>query len=154
MKPAITRGSLTAARRLNLPVIERLESRTFLAASAVAVAAPPHAKPTFAISDIFGAGAGFPIWQAGQPVLPASAGPSSASNTTPSVTTPSPTGNGTLLGTATVVGGPAIFSLLPVLPPDDLAAAIVGMLDPSNAGGAGNFNSPDGAVGSRLRNAE
>lgn len=139
MKPAIAMGSLSAARRLTLPIIERLESRTFLAASAAAVAAAPHAKPTFPISDIFGAGAGFPIWQAGQPVLPASAGPSSASNTASSFTASSPTGNGTLLGSATVTGGPAIFSLLPVLPPDDLAAAIVGMLDPSNAVASTHF---------------
>jgi hypothetical protein len=150
MKPANARGNLSATRPLTIPVIERLESRTLLAAAVVATKPPPP-KPAFAISDIFGAAAGFPIWQSGQPVLPASAGPANASTSTTSLaaSSQSGTGNGTLLGSATVIGGPAIFSLLPMLPPDDLAAAIVGMVDPSNASRAAIFNS---GVGSNTSN--
>jgi hypothetical protein len=132
-----------------VPVIERLESRTLLSATAHPAATPAaiHAKTNFAISDILGAAA-MAIWQNGQAVLPGTGGPvSSSASASPSVASPAAgTANGTLLGTATL-GAPAIFSLLPVLPPDGLAAAIVGMIDPSHSSNVGVFNSNYGTIG-------
>jgi hypothetical protein len=151
MKPAIVKARSPAFSRRTIPVIERLETRTLLsvATHAAAVGVPSQVKARFPISDIFGAAAGIPIWQNGQPVLPGSAGPANSSAVaTSSVASPlTGTGNGTLLGSATVPGGSSIFSLLPVLPPDGLAALIVGMLDPSNSTSAAIFNTSYGGLG-------
>lgn len=163
MRPATINGRSPAFTRRTIPVIERLETRTLLSATAAAVAHPAavpaavHAKATFPISDIFGAGAGIAIWQNGQPILPGSAGSASSAAIFPSSTasTLSGTTNGTLLGTATVPGGPSIFSLLPILPPDGLAAEVLGMIDLSNGTSTAFFNGSNGAMGSlgsRARN--
>jgi hypothetical protein len=116
--------------RLNLPVIERLERRILMSTAAAPVA---HAKTPFAVSDIFGAASGIPIWQNGQPVVASSAAPSSTSIVaSPTASLPLiESSNGVLVGSATVAGGTSIFSVLPVLPPDSLAALIDGMIDPS-----------------------
>ena len=139
-------------------MIERLETRTLLSAVVhpAAVPAAVHAKATFPISDIFGAGAGIAIWQNGQPILPGAGSASSvAIFPSSSASTLSGTGNGALLSTATVPGGPSIFSLLPILPPDGLAAEVLGMIDLSNGTSTAFFNSSNGAMGSlapRVRN--
>jgi hypothetical protein len=149
MRPTIVIRRLPASGGPTIPVIERLESRTLLSAAAHPAATPAaiHAKTNFAISDIFGAAAGIPIWQNGQAVT-GSAGPvNSIAVASPSIASPAAgTANGTLLGTATL-GAPAIFSLLPVLPPDGLAAAIVGLIDPSHSSNAAIFNTNYGTIG-------
>lgn len=135
MKSGIEKQRLPTLKRRTLPVIERLESRTLMSAGAspAASAAAARAKATFPVSDVLGAAAGFPIWQNGQPLLPGSPAPSNGSTIASASTAPplSGTGNGTLLGSASVAGGPGIFSVLPVLPPDGLAVALLRMLYPS-----------------------
>jgi hypothetical protein len=145
MKPAST------ITRQMIPVIERLEPRTMWSAGPAHPGTPATATATkqFAVSDIFGAAAGVAIWQGGQPALPASVG-STNPGAFPSASEGSPvTGaeNGALLASATVSGSPSIFSLLPILPPDELAAEIVGMIDPSPGVTAAIFNNTTGTIG-------
>lgn len=152
MKSASTkRGSARFTPQM-VPVIERLEPRTMWSA-APTHAAGTHAAATattrFAFSDIFGAAAGFPIWQSGQPALPASAGSTNPGAFPSSSQGSSATGteNVALLASASVSGSPSIFSLLPVLPPDGLAAAVVGMIDLSQNNTAAIFNDASGMIG-------
>lgn len=133
MKPASTKRGSSAITRQMIPMIERLEPRIMWStapAHAARVPTAANATTRFAVSDIFGAAAGVAIWQGGQPVLPASAGPNNpgAFPSSPEGSPVSGTENGALLASAAVPGGPSIFSLLPVLPPDGLAATIVGMI--------------------------
>ena len=141
MRSAIWRSS--ARSRRVIPVIERLETRTLLsAAPSRSVPATAHARALSAIGDTLAA-AGYSIWQNGQAALPGGAG-GAGSSANPSLSSASPlTGpsNGTLFGSATVTGGAAIFSVLPVLPPDGLAAEILGLIDPSHRAGFAAFSS-------------
>jgi hypothetical protein len=157
MRPAIIKGRSPAFSRRTIPVIERLEARTLLSVATHPTAAPPPANTRFAVSDIFGAAAGIPIWQSGQPVLAGSTGSANTVAIFPSSggSTQTGTGNGTLLGIALVQGGASTFSLLPILPPDGLAAVILGMIDASDGTAAALFNGGSGAIGiagSRVRN--
>jgi hypothetical protein len=159
MRPAIINGRSPAFSRRTIPVIERLEARTLLSVATHPAAAPAAAPAStrFAVSDIFGAAAGVPIWQSGQPVLPGTSGSANTAAIFPSsgVSTQTGTGNGTLLGIASVQGGPSPFSLLPILPPDGLAAVVLGMIDASDGTAAAIFNGGSGATGvagSRARN--
>lgn len=144
--------------RQMMAVIERLEARMmWSAAPAHASEAPAAANATtrFAVSDIFGAAAGVAIWQGGQPVLPGNAG-STDSGSFPSPSEGSQvsgTENGALLAGTTAPGSPSIFSLLPVLPPDGLAAEVVGLIDPSQGVTATNFNNAAGAIGNATSRA-
>ena len=151
MRPAITKARSPAFTRRTIPVIERLESRRLLsiATHAAGVGVPSQVKARFPISDIFGAAAGIPIWQNGQPVLPGSTGSANSVAIFPSssVSAQTSTDNATLLGIASVQGGPSIFSLLPILPPDGLAAVILGMIDASDGTAAAIFNAENGATG-------
>jgi hypothetical protein len=125
-----------------LPLLERLETRTLLSAAPVGGAgAARHPKTSFAISDIFGAGAGIAIWQGGQPVTPGnSVGGNTASLAPLSAPVSQPaSANNLLLSTAAASNASAVFSLLPVLPPDSLAAEVLGLIEIPQGRASGVF---------------
>jgi hypothetical protein len=140
MQSAITKWRLPARDPLVIPVVEPLEARTLLTAAtpAAAVAAGGPNRATFAVSDIFGAAAGFPIWQNGQAILPGSASPTNGSSPASPLTS---TDNSALVASVTMPGGPGIFSWLPVLTAEGLAAVVLGALDPAQSASSAIFTS-------------
>lgn len=124
--PVGVRAALAAnASRLSPATQSLTHASGQRARPATPVATGIHAYP---ISTIFGAAAGFPILQNGAAILPASP---AAANPTPAVTSPT---TSLFEGQATVGGGGATFSLLPVQPPTDWAAEIVALIDPTMTG--------------------
>jgi len=146
MRSAIWRSS--ARSRRAIAVIERLETRTLLSGAPSGGATPAvHARALSAVGDTLAA-AGYSIWQNGQAALLGGAG-GAGSSANASLSNSSPltgTGNGTLFGSAPVTSGSAIFSVLPVLPPDGLAAVIVGLIDPSHRASFAAFASGYGTM--------